>query len=65
MPLVDAEPGPMDCTHCTDASVQLEPFEAVRAGTASDFAQSGELDPEQAEQAAREHLARQPAWMAL
>lgn len=63
MPLVDAVPGQMYCAYCTDEDGKLRPFEAVLAGTAGYFAQSQKLDPEQADKAAREHLAKQPAWI--
>lgn len=63
MPLADAKPGQMYCAHCTDASGHLKPYEQVLEGTVSGYFMAHmKLPRAQAEKAAREHLAKQPAW---
>ena len=63
MPLADAQPGQMYCTYCTDEHGQLRPWEVVLEGTTVGyFMHMQKLPRDKAEQAAREHLAKMPAW---
>lgn len=65
MPLTDAKPGQMYCGHCTDEKGALRPYEQVFEGTVSGFFMAHmKLPRPAAEHAAREHLAKLPAWMA-
>ncbi len=66
MPLTDAKEGDMYCQHCTDDDGQLHPFEAILEGTISGyFMGMQKMDREAAEVAAKEHLAKMPAWAHL
>ena len=63
MPLQDAEPGQMYCQYCTDEKGHLRPYEQVLEGsTVGYFMQMQKLPRQAAEKAAREHLAKMPAW---
>jgi uncharacterized glyoxalase superfamily protein PhnB len=63
MPLKDAKPGTMYCAYCTDASGKLKPYETVLEGTTTGyFMAMQKMARPQAETAAREHLAKMPAW---
>ena len=63
MPLTDAEPGQMYCTHCTDGKGALKPFEQVFEGTVQGFFMGMQkMERAEAEQAAKEHLGKMPAW---
>ncbi len=63
MPLKDAAPGQMYCPYCTDAAGRLKPYESVLEGTiAGYFMDLQDLPRPDAEQAAKAHLARMPAW---
>lgn len=63
MPLADAQPGQMYCSYCTDEHGQLRPWEQVLEGTTVGyFMQMQKLPRDKAEAAAREHLAKMPAW---
>ena len=62
MPLKDATPGQMYCSHCTDEKGQLKPWETVLAGTAGYFEHAQKLPREQALAAATKHLQSKPAW---
>lgn len=63
MPLADAHPGQMYCAYCTDESGKLKPYEAVFEGTVVGyFMGMQKLEREAAEVAARELLAKMPAW---
>jgi uncharacterized glyoxalase superfamily protein PhnB len=63
MPLADAAPGQMYCDYCTDESGKLKPYEQILAGTIHGyFVAHLKMPLDQAEKAAREHLAKQPAW---
>lgn len=63
MPLADARPGQMYCGHCTDEHGRLRPYEHVLEGTVSGyFMGMQKLDRKRAEAAAKEHLAKLPAW---
>jgi uncharacterized glyoxalase superfamily protein PhnB len=63
MPLKDAKPGMMYCQYCTDEKGSLRPYEAVLAGTTDNYFVAVQKMPRpQAEKAAREHLAKMPAW---
>lgn len=66
MPLTDAVEGQMYCGHCANEEGELHPFEAILEGTITGFfmgMQKMERGP--AEVAAREHLAKMPAWAHL
>ena len=59
----DAKPGAMYCDYCTDDGGQLRPFEDILEGTITGYfmgMQKMERGP--AEAAAKEHLAKMPAW---
>lgn len=63
MPLTDAAPGQMYCDYCTDEKGTLRPYEQVFEGTVTGyFMGMQKLERPAAEQAAREHLAKLPAW---
>ena len=63
MPLSDAEPGQMYCQYCTDEQGQLRTYETVLEGTIQGyFMGMQKMSREEAELAAREHLAKMPAW---
>jgi uncharacterized glyoxalase superfamily protein PhnB len=63
MPMKDAKPGAMYCQYCTDGSGKLKPYEAVFEGTTQGyFMAMQKMARPQAEKAAREHLAKMPAW---
>jgi uncharacterized glyoxalase superfamily protein PhnB len=63
MPLKDAKPGQMYCGYCTDAAGKLLPYERVFEGTVSGYFMGMKKMPRpEAEKAAREHLAKMPAW---
>jgi catechol 2,3-dioxygenase-like lactoylglutathione lyase family enzyme len=65
MPLADAFPGQMYCAYCTDESGKLRPYEQVFAGTVQGyFVECLKLPRNEAEKAAKEHLAKMPAWAA-
>lgn len=64
MPLSDAEPGQMFCAYCVDEQGELKPYEAILEGCISGyFIPMQKMTRPQAEQAAREMLSKQPAWM--
>jgi len=64
MPMTDAKPGEMYCHYCVDEKGALRPYEAIFEGTVSGyFMAMQKMDRKNAEQAATEHLAKQPAWM--
>jgi hypothetical protein len=63
LPLGDARPGQIYCRHCTDERGQLRPFDDVLEGTTVGyFMGMRQMERPAAEQAAREHLAKMPAW---
>lgn len=63
MPLADAEPGQMYCDYCTDEDGQLRSYEQVFEGTVTGyFMGMQKMGRAEAEAAAREHLAKMPAW---
>jgi len=63
MPLSDAEPGQMYCGYCTDESGKLRPYEQVFEGTVTGFFMGMQkMERADAEAAAKEHLAKMPAW---
>ena len=63
MPLTDAKEGQMYCGHCVDAAGQLKPYEEVLEGTVVGyFMGMQQLERPAAEAAARELLAKMPAW---
>lgn len=63
MPLAGAQPGQMYCEHCTDDAGRLKPYEQVFEGTVIGYFMGMQnMERPQAEEAAREHLARMPAW---
>jgi len=64
MPLTDATPGQMYCQYCFDEkSGQLRSYEVIFEGTVSGyFMGMHKMARPEAEKAAREHLAKQPAW---
>jgi len=64
LPLTDAKPGQMYCGYCTDEAGKLKPYEVVFQGTVAGYFMGMKKMPRaEAEQAAREHLARMPAWV--
>lgn len=64
MPLAEAAPGQMYCGHCTDDAGQLRSYEQVFEGTVTGyFMGMQKMERAEAEAAAREHLAKMPAWM--
>ena len=66
MPLTEAEPGQMYCAHCTNEKGELRPYEQIFEGTVTGyFMQMQKMDRPSAETAAKEHLAKMPAWAAL
>jgi len=65
MPLADAKPGQMYCNYCSDEKGVLKPYQAVFEGTVQGyFMAMKKLPRKEAEEAAKEHLAKMPAWMA-
>lgn len=64
MPLTEAKPGDMYCDYCTDDTGALRPYEQVFEGTvAGYFMAMQKLERAEAEVAAKEHLAKMPAWV--
>ena len=63
MPMKDAKPGELYCGYCKDETGKLRPFEKVLEGTTTGYFMAMQKMPrEKAEKAAREHLAKMPAW---
>ncbi len=63
MPLQDAKEGDMYCDHCTNEHGHLRPFAEVLEGTTVGyFMGMQKMERAEAEQAAREHLGKLPAW---
>jgi catechol 2,3-dioxygenase-like lactoylglutathione lyase family enzyme len=63
MPLSDAVPGQMYCSYCTDEKGELRSYEQVFEGTVAGYFMSmRKMERREAEVAAREHLAKMPAW---
>ena len=63
IPLTDAAPGDMYCDHCTDDNGKLRPFEDILEGTITGyFMGMQKMERAEAEVAAKEHLAKMPAW---
>jgi uncharacterized glyoxalase superfamily protein PhnB len=64
MPLKDAVPGvTMFCQYCTNEKGELRPYEQILEGTISGYFMAMQKMPRpEAEKAAREHLAKMPAW---
>jgi len=63
MPLTDAEPGQMYCSYCTDDKGTLHPYERILEGTVTGyFMAMQKMSRPDAEQAAKDHLAKMPAW---
>jgi catechol 2,3-dioxygenase-like lactoylglutathione lyase family enzyme len=63
MPLTEAKPGQMYCPYCVDASGKLKTYETILEGTTSGyFMQMQKMPREKAVVAAKEHLAKMPAW---
>jgi catechol 2,3-dioxygenase-like lactoylglutathione lyase family enzyme len=63
MPLADAIVGQMYCGYCTDDKGTLKPYEQVFEGTVHGyFMEHMKLPRPAAEKAAKEHLAKMPAW---
>jgi uncharacterized glyoxalase superfamily protein PhnB len=64
MPLADAKPGQMYCGYCSDEKGVLKPYAAVFEGTVQGYFMAMKKMPrKEAERAAKEHLAKMPAWM--
>lgn len=64
MPMQDAQPGQMYCQYCTAPDGQLRPYEQILEGTTRGyFMEHMKMPQAQAEKAAREHLAKMPAWI--
>jgi len=63
MPMKDAKPGELYCVYCKDETGKLRPFEKILEGTTTGYFMAMQKMPrEKAEKAAREHLAKMPAW---
>ena len=63
MPMKDAKPGELYCAYCQDERGKLRPFEQILEGTTTGYFMAMQKMPrEKAEKAAREHLAKMPAW---
>jgi uncharacterized glyoxalase superfamily protein PhnB len=63
MPLTDAVAGVMYCQYCTDEKGMLRPYQQIFEGTVTGyFMGMQKMARPQAETAAREHLAKMPAW---
>lgn len=63
MPLEKAAPGQMYCNYCVDEQGKLKPYEVVLQGCIEGyFIPMQKMARPQAEKAAREMLAKQPAW---
>ncbi len=63
MPMKDAKPGKMYCQYCSDDHDKLRPYEQIFEGTVSGyFMGMMKMDRPSAEKAAKEHLAKMPAW---
>jgi len=64
MPLADAKLGQMYCQYCTDEKDELRPYEAVFEGTVTGyFMGMQKMERAAAEEAARDHLSKMPAWV--
>lgn len=63
MPLSEAEPGQIYCTHCTDEKGVLRPYEQILEGTTVGYFMGMQQMPRaEAAVAAKAHLATMPAW---
>lgn len=63
MPLTEAKPGQMFCNYCVDERGELKPYEAILEGCINGyFIPMQKMSRPDAERAARELLAKQPAW---
>jgi uncharacterized glyoxalase superfamily protein PhnB len=63
MPLADAEPGQMYCQYCTDKAGKLKSYAEIFEGTVTGFFMGMQkMERKAAEAAAKEHLAKMPAW---
>ncbi|MGB0953972.1 MAG: VOC family protein [Planctomycetota bacterium] len=63
MPLADAQPGDMYCDYCTDDNGKLRSYEEVLEGTIQGyFMHMQKMERAEAEVAAKEMLAKMPAW---
>jgi uncharacterized glyoxalase superfamily protein PhnB len=66
MPLADAVEGQMYCQYCVDESGRLRPYEAILEGTITGyFMGMQKMKRPAAEAAAKEHLAKMPAWVCM
>jgi len=66
MPLQNAVEGQMYCEHCLDGEGRLHPYEAILEGTITGyFMGMQKMNRAAAEVAAKEHLAKMPAWACL
>ena len=65
MPLTESKPGQMYCQYCVDGKGQLKPYEQVFEGTVTGYFMAHQkMDRKNAEKAAKDHLAKMPAWAA-
>ncbi len=63
MPLTEAQPGQMYCEYCTDEKGTLKPYSQVLEGTVVGYFMGlQKMKRPEAEKAAKEHLAKLPAW---
>lgn len=63
MPLKDAAAGVMYCQYCSDEKGALRPYAQIFEGTVTGYFMAMQKMPRpQAEKAAKEHLAKMPAW---
>ncbi|MHC5212752.1 MAG: VOC family protein [Planctomycetota bacterium] len=64
MPLKDAKEGEMYCHFCVDDTSKLKPYDEVLEGTIQGYFMGMQNMPrDKAEVAAKEHLAKMPAWV--
>ena len=64
MPLKDSKPGEMYCGYCVDEKGKLKSYETILEGCISGyFIPMQKMSRPDAEKAAREMLAKQPAWV--
>jgi len=63
MPLTEGKPGQMYCHYCADETGKLHPYEHIFEGTVTGyFMGMQKMGRSDAEKAAKEHLAKMPAW---
>lgn len=64
MPLAEGKPGQMYCDYCSDEQGNLKSYEEILEGTIQGyFMGMQKMERAPAEEAAKEHLAKMPAWV--